>query len=135
LASTEAEAGSALADAEQRVNVCYVAVADAEKAGGNVTTLLSTLDDAGMLLSKAHLAFQVGDFDSAYDLGVQSEARLDGFDSQANSLKDSAAHQHYLDFMINVVGSAAGTVAVVVAGFAVWFLLKRKYKQTGEVAG
>lgn len=127
LASTEAEAGSAIADAEQRVNACYVAVANAEKAGGNVTALLSVLDDAGMLLSKAHLAFQVGDFDSAFAFAGQSKAKLEGFESSASSVRDAAAQARSRDFYVNVVGSAAGTVAVVVVGFVLWRFLKKKY--------
>ena len=54
--ASEADATAAVASADQRVNVCYSAVADAEKAGANVSGLLVTLNDAGVLLSEAHLA-------------------------------------------------------------------------------
>jgi hypothetical protein len=52
-----------MVQADQTIKDCYLAVATADKAGGNVTDLLSTLQYAGMLLSKANLAFERGDFE------------------------------------------------------------------------
>lgn len=135
IAPSESNAGLAIAQADQRIEVCYSAAADAEKAGANVTGLLSVLDDVGMLLSKAHLAFQNGDFDSAYSLAVQSNTKLTGFESLAGSLRDTAAQQRRVDFLVNVVGSTAGTFAVIVGGLLVWFSLKRRYEKSGSVAG
>jgi hypothetical protein len=132
-ASGEPDASLAIGEAEQRVDVCYLAVANAQKAGANVTDLLSVLGEAGMLLSKAQLAFVTGDFSSAYILATQSKARLDGFDSLASSSRDVAAKQRYLDFMSNVVGSAFGTFAVIVGGVLTWFFLRRKYSRSGSV--
>lgn len=132
-ASTEADARSAIVVAEQRVDACYVAVSEADKAGANVTNLLSTLDWAGLLLSRAELALQKGDFDSARNLAVQSKAALDGFDAQADSLKNAAEHNGFVDFWVNVVGSSVGTVAVIGASLAVWLWLRRKYGQVQEV--
>jgi hypothetical protein len=117
-------------EAGQSIRNSYLALAAADKAGGNVTGLLSVLQDAGLLLSKADSAFKKGDYDSAYDLANQGKARLGGFIAEADSLKDTAENSRYLDFMINMVGSSAGTVGIVVGGFAVWFWLKKKY---GEV--
>lgn len=133
-ASSESDAGLAIAQAEQRIDVCYSAAADAEKAGANVTSLLSVLDEAGLLLSRARVAFQNGDFDSAYDLAVQSNTRLNGYESQAFSLGDAAAQQGRVDFLVNVVGSTAGTFAVIVVGLLVWFGLKRRPEKSGSVA-
>jgi hypothetical protein len=95
--------------------------------------MLSVLQDAGLLLSKADLALKNGDYDSAYSLANQGKARLDGFIVDANSLKDVAEHSRYLDFTINIVASSAGTVAVVVGSFAVWLWLKKKYGEVGHV--
>ena len=133
LAVDEGQARSAVVEADQTIKDCYLAVAAADKAGGNVSNMLSVLQDAGMLLSKADLALEKGDFDSAYDLAVQSKASLDGFVAEANSVKDAAEHSGSVDFMINIVGSSAGTVAVVVGGFAVWFWLNRRYGKVGHV--
>jgi hypothetical protein len=118
--------------------VCYIAAAEADKVGANVTDLLSTLDAAGMLLSKADLAFQKGDsnpsyFDMAYNLAVQSKALLEGFDIRANSRKDAAEHNNSVDFWVNVVGSSAGTIGVVFGCFEVWLWLKKRHRQTRQV--
>jgi len=129
----EGPARSAIVEADQTVKDCYLAVAAADKAGGNVSGMLSVLQDAGMLLSRADLALEKGDFDSAYNLAVQSKASLDGFIVEANSVKDAAEHSGFVDFMINIVGSSVGTVGVVVGGFAVWFWLNRRYGKVGHV--
>jgi len=133
LAVDERQARSAMVEADQTIKDCYLAVAAGDKAGGNVSGMLSVLQDAGMLLSKADLAFGKGDFDSAYNLAVQSKASLDGFIVEASSVKDAAEHSGFFDFMINIVGSSAGTVAVVVGSFAVWFWLNRRYGKVGHV--
>ena len=131
-ASTEADARSAVFDAKERVTSCYIAAAEADRVGANVTDLLSTLDTAGILLSGADLSFQKGDYDSAYNFAVQSKALLDGFEAQANSRKDSAEHDNSVDFWVNMVGSSVGTVGVVVGAVAVWFWLSKRYRQTGQ---
>jgi hypothetical protein len=109
------------------VRACYAAVAQAEKAGADVTGLLSTLNDAGLLLSKAHLALKYGNFDSASALASQCVGKLDGFEGVAGGLRDSASQARSMDFAVNVIGSAVGAIAVVVGGFLVWQLLKKKY--------
>jgi hypothetical protein len=133
LAVDEGQARSAMVEADQTIKDCYLAVAAADKAGGNISDMLSVLQDAGMLLSRADLALEKGDFDSAYNLAVQSKASLDGFIAEANSVKDAAEHNGLMDFMINIVGSSAGTVAVVVGGFALWFWLNRRYSKVRHV--
>jgi hypothetical protein len=124
--ATEAEARSAVANADQTVSACYQAAANAEKAGANVSSLLVTLDNAGVLLSEAHLALANGSFDSAYPLAVQCLMKLEGFNNTANSLRDSASHASLVDFLVNVVGSSVGAVAVVMGGVLVWRFSKRK---------
>ena len=133
LAVDVGQARSAMVEADQTIKDCYLAVAAADKVGGNVSNMLSVLQDAGMLLSRADSAFGKGDFDSAYNLAVQSKASLDGFVAEANSVKDKAEQSGFVGFMINIVGSSAGTVAVVVGGFAVWFWLNRRYGKVEHV--
>lgn len=125
-ASNQADAASAIGQAEQRVNSCYQAAADAERNGANVTKLLLILDQSGTLLSNAQLAFQIGNFDSAYSLAIQSNTSLDGFESEANTLGDSAEKAGFTDFMVNIVGSAVGTIVVIVAGVLLWLYLKKR---------
>jgi hypothetical protein len=126
-ASSEADAGSAIAAAQGRVDDCYTAVSEAAKAGANVTSLLIRLNDAGKLLSAANLAYNAGNFDSAREFAVESQTRLNGFVEEANASGENSLNEQYWNFMVNVVGSLTGTAAVVLGGFVVWRLLKRKY--------
>jgi len=124
--SSEADARAAVAQASQRVNACYSVAADAAKAGANVSGLLVTLDDAGLVLSGAELALGRGEFDSASTMAHLCEEKLVGFEDGAVSLKDSAVRAGFLDFAFGIVGSAVGSVLVVVVGVVVWFYLKRR---------
>lgn len=122
----EMDARTAIANSENEVLSCYRVVADASKAGADVADLLNILNEAGMLLSRAKLAYAMGDFGSAVSFANQSMLKLNGFIADAEVLKETALQQGYLDFMINVVGSAIGAVAVICGGFAIWFLLKKR---------
>jgi hypothetical protein len=130
-ASTESDASSAIAQAQQRIEVCYSAAADAAKAGANVTSLLSDLDDAGQLLSNASLAFQNGDYDSAYSFAVQCNSTLVGFEANATSLKNAAVQQGRWVFWVDIVGSTVGTFVVICGGVLLWFFLKKRYEKPG----
>jgi hypothetical protein len=130
-ASSASDASSAIAQAQQRIEVCYSVAADAAKAGANVTGLLSDLDDAGQLLSNASLAFHNGDYDSAYSFAVQSNSTLVGFEASAASLKSTAVQQGRLVFWVDIVGSTVGTFVVIFGGVLLWFYLKRRFVKPG----
>lgn len=125
-AASEADAQSAVNDASQRIATCYEAVANANNVGANVSILLKVLNSAGDLLSRAQLAFAHGDFNSSYVLALQSQQALAGFDAHATNLQNSAARAGYTDFMVNVVGSLAGTAAVLAGSFVLWSRLKKR---------
>lgn len=132
-ATSESEASSAITQAQQTINACYSAASNAEKAGANVTSLLSILDEAGMNLSEAQLAFQNGNYGSAYTLAVQSNTTLNGFESQADSLRNTATQQGLADFDVNVVGSTVAAIAVVVIGLLIWTYLKNRPEKPKKV--
>jgi hypothetical protein len=120
-------AASAISAAQSKLVQCYDAARAAESASANISQLTSRLNSAGLLLSRAELAYSNADFGSAQSLAVQSQSELASFVSDANSLQASAAQSRTFDFLLNVVGSVVGTVAVLVGGFVVWGFLKRKY--------
>jgi hypothetical protein len=131
-AASEMDAQSAVNEASQRIVACYEAVANASKVGGNVSALLQVLNTAGNLFSRAQLAFTRGDFNSSYALALQSKQALDGFDAQAASQQNDAAHVGYRDFMVNVVGSVVATVSVLGGSFALWTWLKKRPVKVAE---
>jgi len=128
----ESEAVSALATAEAAVVSAYEGVAKADEVGANVSGLLVRLNEAGELLTRAHLAYRLGNFDSALDFAVLCEERLSGFTAEADALRGGAIQDRYWNFLVNVVGSILGTVAVIFGGFVAWSYLNRKYAETGS---
>ncbi len=133
LAVSESDAVAAIAAAEEKIVLSYNAVAEADEEGANTTALLSALDRAGELLSKAEQSLSAGDFDSAVSLAGQSQDTLDGFVVEAEALTEEAVREGHWDLIVNVGGSVVGTVAVVCGGFSVWFLSKKR-GETGGVA-
>jgi len=130
--ATADEARAAVDGVQAQIITCYGAVAEVEGAGGNVTGLAGVLNEAGALLSQAKVAFENGEFDVAVEFSSNCTDRLAGFTDKAVTLRDSAALERSLDFMVNIVGSVAGTVAVIFAGWVLWVYLKRKYAQAGS---
>ena len=127
----QSEAETAIASAKQQIVACYQAAKEAEAAGANISSLTAVLNDAGNLLSKSELAYSKNEFDEARDLAVQTQQRLTNIIPEANALKESAIQQGNMDFLINIVGSIVGFFVVIGAGLAVWFLLKRRSKESG----
>jgi len=132
-AASEAEAASAIAATREKVAWCYQAVSEADRAGANVTGLLFTLNEAGLLLSKADLAYRMGDYDPAERYATLGLNRLIGFESEARNLRDFGLWQRDSDFWVNIVGSSVGAVVVLVCSFLVWGFLKRKHTKDGAV--
>jgi hypothetical protein len=122
------DALSAISSAEDEVLACYQAAADAERAGANVSDLLNVLNEAGWLLSRAKIAYNQGDFDSAFALANESQTKLSGFKAWAEDLKQKAEQANERDFMINFVGSPVGAICIVFGGFVLWTLLKGREK-------
>lgn len=125
-ATDEAEAHSSITAAEEKILECYKAAREANKAGANVTTLLSTLNKAGESLSKAKVAYTQGNYSLALNLSRQSMDMLNDFVTKAEELKTQAEQARHWDFMVNIVGSSVGAVALIVASFILWTLLKKR---------
>lgn len=126
-AYSKEEADDAIATAQAALTECYKAAVEAERAGANITNLLKQLNSAGETFSKAVLAYRNGNFSLAVKLANQTRNILEGFIYQASVLRENAIEQSRWDFMVNVVGSSVGAVAVVLLSFGIWTLLKRKY--------
>jgi len=123
----QGDAAGAIASAKQQIIVCYDSARQAEAAGANISSLTSVLNDAGQLLSRSELAYLQGDFGSAQSLASECNQRLSNFVSDSNALRDAAAQRRAFDYWVNFVGSIAGTIAVIVAGFMVWRFIKKRY--------
>ncbi len=127
VSATQTDADAAISSAKNLLLSCYNAAREAESAGANITVLQNTLDTAGTMLSRAELAYSNSDYDAAVNYANQCTNSLNHFTAEANDLAATGTQQRNQVFLITVVGPIAGTFALVGAGFAVWFLLKKKY--------
>ena len=125
---SQEDAEIAIQSAESTVLNCYKAVFEAEKAGANISGLLKVLNEASWLLSRAKVAYNNGDFNSAYEYATNCSQMLDGLISEADSLKLEAENARRMDFLVNYVGSSVGAIAIAVGGYAFWFFFKRRGK-------
>ena len=134
--NVRADQTSALADltsARLKLADCYAAAIAAEAASANISQLTISLNNAGLLLSRAELAYSNGDFYGTQSLAAQSQGELLNFVAAANSLQVAAAHRREQDFLWNFLGSIVGSVAVLVSSVTLWVLLKRKYGNGGSM--
>jgi hypothetical protein len=125
------DAAAAISSAQNTLLSCYDAAKEAETAGANITVLLSTLNEAGALFSRAELAYSTGDFNASQNLALESQNKLGNFIPEANALKETAAQQRSQDFLVNVIAPIIGAIGVIVVSAAVWVFLKRKYGTAG----
>lgn len=126
MGDTESEVVAVIDATESDILLCYSAVAEADKAGANVSKLLTRLREAGELLSLAELSFQEGDFDSAFANASQSQVLLSGIVEEAEDLEEFTFSEAYWGFMTDVLILVVGTSVVVVGSIVVWLLLKRR---------
>jgi hypothetical protein len=131
-ACAQQNASSAITNAQTKLTSCYDAALAAGKAGANISQLTSTLNAAGTLLSNAEHAYAIGDSEEAQRLATQSQSMLNGFLSETSALENSAMQATTMNFLINIVGSVIGTIAVIAGSIVVWKLLKRKSVTKGE---
>jgi hypothetical protein len=122
-----AEANTAIDQAERDLSSAYVAVAEAEGAGANVSALLNKLDTAGDFLSEAHAAFRTGDYENANSLAINCSQTVEGLADDAASLKLDAEKAQSDRLLFAAMGSGVGLVLLLVLGLLGWKFLKRRY--------
>ena len=121
------EAADAISHAEQDLGSAYSAVADAEKVGVDVSELQANLSVSGDFLSEAHMAFEIGDYENARLLAIESSSGLDGVALDATHLKGEAEDAHDRLVFLTVFGSSIGLVLLTIFGLLGWRFLKRRY--------
>ncbi len=130
-AATQNEAATTISSAKNELLNRYNAAKDAEAAGANITTLQTTFNTAGALLSHAELSYANNDFEAALAYATQCQNALVNFVSEANALKTAGSQQASQSFLFNVILPAVGALVVVGAGTATWFWLQRRYEKNG----
>jgi len=118
---------SAIDMAEAAVVSAYEAVLDAERAGANISGLLSQLNVAGEYLANAHVWYELGDYDNAtlfadHCYGIGREVR-----NEAVEKKNEAYSLWVNDLVVKMTGSIIGVVIIVFLTFLGWRAFKRRY--------
>jgi hypothetical protein len=118
-----------LAEAGQALDSAYVAVLDAEEAGANVTGLLVRLSVGGEYLAEAHNWYRSGAFENASRFIGFCQEVIGDVGSEAVGLREEAERLAREDVLVRVFGSSVGVVVVLVLGFFVWGIFKRRYRK------
>ncbi len=130
--TAQQNASAAISAAQDNLFHCFSGTVMAEKAGANISTLITELNTAGLFLSDAKNAYSIGNFSGAIILSLDCQNSLNGFDSQVNNLQISAAKNLDNNFLNDLVSFIIGVSVVIVGSFVVWIFLKKKYLNTKE---
>ena len=118
-----------VADAEEALVSAYGAVLDAEEAGANVSGLLGRLSVGGEYLAEAYAYLSLENSESAGRLAGFCVEVADNVEAESVVLREEAERIERADVLMRVFVSAVGVVIVVVGGFVLWKLFKRRYHE------
>jgi hypothetical protein len=121
------DAGGALRNAEENLALAYVYVAEAERAGANISELLARLVYAGGLLAEAKNSYGAGDYERAYSLAINCSSAVNNVASEASDLKLKAEEAYGERLLFTVGISSAGLSVLFVLSLFVWRSLRKWY--------
>jgi hypothetical protein len=118
-----------VAEAEEALVLAYEAVLEAEEAGANVSGLLDRLSVGGEYLAEAYVYVRLGDSEGAVRFAGLCVEAVDDVGSEAAGLREEAHGWWVLDVLVRLMWSVFGVVVVVVVGFVVWRVFRRRYRR------
>ena len=121
------QTASQLQAAKTAVNQAFNAVSDAEKAGADITGLLSQLSYADNVLATAENSYRNGDLTKA---GIQADSVLpmaQQITTSAQTAKQTATVNTQNALYTTVASTVIGSIVFLVVLFVVWRLFKRYY--------
>ena len=121
------QTASMLQAANNAVNQAFNTVLDAEKAGANVTGLLSQLNVAGGILAQAENAYRTGDSGTAATKADSVLPIAQQVMTAAQSARQTAATLGQNAFWETIAFTAVGSVVFVYVLFLVWRRVKLRY--------
>jgi len=121
------DASTKIAQADEAVTQAFIAVADAQQAGANVSTLLARLNEANAVLAEAHTDFRNIDYVTASQKADQAFNEVQGIAGDAESLKRNAESDSNGRLVWTASLSSVGLILFSVACLLGWRLLKRRY--------
>jgi len=132
------EAYSAVEEADNALKQAFAAVLEVERTGGNVSSLVARLNDAGEVLAEAEVAYRNGNWDRAAGKASECVAIADGVFVEALGLKDLALEDAQTRLSHTLMFSIAGAVVFVTGLVLAWvwfthFYFGRLLKMRPEV--
>ncbi len=113
--------------ANTAVGQAFNAVLDAEKAGGNVSSLLTQLNTAESFLTEAETAYNNGNNATADTKANQASNIAQSVQSQALALKSKSASAAQNNFELILTFFVGGSVVFVLLIFLIWRKVKGTY--------
>jgi hypothetical protein len=120
------DAATAIGGASNVLQAAFVSVADTEKAGVNVSSLLNGLDEAGLALTMAEAASNNGNYSEAVSQAAACETLAEGVEKEAGAMKSGAAGWFSGILSLLVIGASSAIVFIVVLALT-WLWFKRYY--------
>jgi hypothetical protein len=121
------QADSKLRAANTSVNQAFNAVLDAEKAGANVTDLLSQLNTVANLLAEAENSYKAGDINASIAKANSLLPITQEITNKAQTLKNSAIVDTQNNFWFMILITVDVAVVFVLVLFFIWRWFKRNY--------
>jgi len=128
-ASGEDVASLALTEAEETLASTHEAVLEAEQAGANVSGLLDKLNLGAEYLAEAYVWYRLGVSENASRFAGLCYEVVGGVSSEAVELRGEAKRLGDAEFVVTMFGSIVGMIVVVVSGYVVWRVFKRRYRR------
>lgn len=113
--------------AETSIREAFKVVMEAEKAGANVTRLLSDLQYAGNLLEEAENHYQNGDINQSTTIANEVILEAGEIAGEAASLESSVIVDSLNIFWVTFAFSMVGGLVFVLVLILVWFWFKARY--------
>jgi hypothetical protein len=113
--------------ANSSINQAYKNVLAAEKAGGDVTKLLTKLNNAGELLAEAENAYKSGNLANAVSNAENARILADQVNSDAVNLRNDSVAIFKTSFISSAIFSIVGAVVLSVVLLFVWRSFKSSF--------
>ncbi len=126
------DAGSAISQAQNAFASSVHAVAQAQSAGANVNALMTTINEAAGLLSKAQLAYSAGDYNTTNNYANQCQSKLSGVNNEALALQKEVVEQKNQSSSYTAL-TLMVSAALLVSGIITWSVLSKQERSVNGV--
>jgi len=123
----EIEAVSEISRAENSLNSAYLSVLEAERAGGDISELVTSLNNALELYSESKNAFESGEYERAVLTAEKVVEASNIIQDDAVGLRGAAELHGKVSFRNQLFISLGAVCSIVVFGFLGWRRFKEYY--------